>query len=249
MQLKQPTLNLCESCHKETKQQIATAKFKHSAVERDAACLNCHTPHGGAMAKLTRDDLGKACLACHDKPLVTADKRPVPAVTEVLDKNLSQHGPIRDGNCSGCHALHGSDVSRLLAKPYPETFYAPFKLDDYGLCFTCHDKHLVLQPKTTGLTRFRNGEDNLHFVHVNRPDKGRSCRACHATHASTHEAHVRDSVPYGKWELPINFKPTTTGGSCMPGCHKEAPYDREKAILRPTLPALPPAKPIEAAKG
>jgi hypothetical protein len=108
---------------------------------------------------------------------------------------------------------------------------------------------LVLQPKTTGLTRFRNGEDNLHFVHVNRPDKGRSCRACHATHASTHEAHVRDSVPYGKWELPINFKPTTTGGSCMPGCHKEAPYDREKAILRPTLPALPPAKPIEAAKG
>jgi len=132
---------------------------------------------------------------------------------------------------------------------YPETFYAPFKLDDYALCFTCHDKQLVLQPKTTGLTRSRNGDDNLHFVHVNRPDKGRSCRACHATHASTHEAHVRDSVPYGKWELPINFTPTATGGSCAPGCHKEAPYDREKAIQRPTLPGLSPAKPVEAAKG
>jgi predicted CXXCH cytochrome family protein len=239
MQLKAPTLDLCESCHTEVKKQVATAKFKHSAVEQGEACLNCHTPHGGAMAKLTRDDLGKACMTCHDKALTTADKRPVPAVTEVLDKTLSQHGPIRDGNCSGCHSLHGSQVSRLLAKPYPETFYAPFNLDDYGLCFSCHDKALVLQPKTTGLTRFRNGEENLHFVHVNRPDKGRSCRACHATHASTHSAHVRDSVPYGKWELPINFKPTETGGSCTPGCHKEAPYDREKPAPMLNPPNVP----------
>lgn len=245
MQLKAAPLDLCESCHKETKAQIATAKFKHSAVEKDQACLNCHTPHGGAMAKLTKDNLGAACLTCHDKPLTTADRRPVAAVTEVMNKELSQHGPIRDGNCAGCHSLHGSQVSRLLAKPYPETFYAPFKLDDYGLCFSCHDKELVLQPKTTGLTRFRNGEENLHFLHVNRADKGRSCRACHSTHASTHEAHVRDTVPYGKWELPINFKPTATGGSCTPGCHKEAPYDRERPVVRPTAPA-PAVRPTTA---
>jgi predicted CXXCH cytochrome family protein len=241
MQLKQAPLELCESCHKPVKQQIADAKFKHSAVEKGAACMNCHTPHGSALAKLTKDNLGTACLTCHDKPQTTADKRVVLAVPEVANKNLSQHGPIRDGNCSGCHSLHGGQVSRLLAKPYPETFYEAFDVNKYALCFSCHDKALVLEPKTTGLTQFRNGEDNLHFLHVNRTEKGRSCRACHATHASTHEAHVRDSVPYGKWELPINFQPTKTGGSCMPGCHKEAPYDREKPVLRP--PTTRPAQP------
>jgi hypothetical protein len=37
---------------------------------------------------------------------------------------------------------------------------------------------------------------------------------------------VRDSVPYGNWKMPINFKRNETGGSCAPGCHKEFSYDR-----------------------
>jgi hypothetical protein len=65
---------------------------------------------------------------------------------------------------------------------------------------------------------------------VNKEDRGRSCRACHATHASAHPLHVRDSVPYGKWEMPINFKQTSTGGSCSPGCHKEQSYDRDHPV-------------------
>jgi predicted CXXCH cytochrome family protein len=241
MQLKQPTLALCESCHKDTKQQIADAKFKHSAVEKNDACLNCHTPHGSAMAKLTKNELATACMKCHDKPLTTPDKRPVAAVPEVLNASLSRHGPIREGNCSGCHVLHGGQVSRLLAKPYPETFYEDFDVKKYGLCFTCHDQALVLEAKASEQTKFRNGANNLHFVHVNRAEKGRSCVACHATHASEHAVHVRDSVPYGKWQLPINFQPTQTGGSCAPGCHKEMKYDRENAVQRPgpILPATP----------
>ncbi len=241
-QLKAEPVALCESCHKEVKQQIADAKFKHSAVSTDKACMNCHQAHSSMAVKLVKDNLPAACMTCHDKPLATADKRPVPAVLEVLNKELSQHGPIRQGNCGGCHALHGGQVTRLLAKPYPETFYEAFDINKYALCFTCHDKALVLEAKSASLTNFRNGSQNLHFLHVNNPEKGRSCRACHATHASTHEFHVRDSVTFGKWELPINFEPTKTGGSCAPGCHKEARYDRETPILRGGTPlARPPA--------
>jgi len=42
--------------------------------------------------------------------------------------------------CTGCHEHAGSNVTRLLAKPYPETFYAKFDPDNFALCFTCHDK-------------------------------------------------------------------------------------------------------------
>jgi predicted CXXCH cytochrome family protein len=246
MQLKLATVELCESCHKPIKEAAANARFKHSAVEQGAACLNCHTSHASQTEKLTRKDLPRACLTCHDKAQKTADGRTVAAVPEVTSPDLSLHGPIREGNCAGCHVLHGSEVSRLLAKPYPETFYENFNADKYALCFTCHDKSLVLEAKSTGLTRFRNGNDNLHFLHVNRTEKGRSCRGCHATHASKYALHVRETVPYGKWEMPLNFQATSTGGSCTPGCHKEVRYDRDNPIAydhsnTPPAPAAPPA--------
>ena len=136
-----------------------------------------------------------------------------------------------------------------MAKPYPEAFYQPFAHEKYDLCFTCHDKQLVLTEKTANLTAFRNGDRNLHFVHVNR-EKGRNCRSCHQTHASSNELHVRDSVPFGKWEMPIQFAKTENGGSCAPGCHKPYAYDRAKALdydaTPPGAPVLPPAQPPPA---
>ena len=42
---------------------------------------------------------------------------------------------------------------------------------------------------------------------------------------------MRDSVPYGNWTMPINFKRTETGGSCAPGCHKAFAYDRNNPVL------------------
>ena len=75
---------------------------------------------------------------------------------------------------------------------------------------------------------FRDGDLNLHWVHVNR-EKGRTCRACHEVHASSNPFHIRDSVPFGrdKWELPINYEINDTGGSCAPGCHSAQIYSRE----------------------
>ena len=128
---------------------------------------------------------------------------------------------------------------------FPSAFYQGFALDKYDLCFSCHDKQLVLNEQAKGLTGFRNGEQNLHFVHVNKSDKGRSCRACHETHASVQPRHIRDSVPYGQWQMPINFKKIETGGSCAPGCHKPFGYDREKPVDN-SVPAAPTTVPTNS---
>jgi len=76
--------------------------------------------------------------------------------------------------------------------------------------------------ETDEATGFRNGERNLHWVHVNKKTKGRTCRTCHEVHASKRPRLVAESVPFGKrgWRLPLNFEKTETGGSCQPGCHR-----------------------------
>ncbi len=241
-QIKQDPLSMCTSCHEPIKQAATQAKFKHSIVTSENACLNCHTAHGGDLAKLMKAEPVKVCMKCHNQKIEVNKEVTVAAVSEILDPQQIKHGPIRDGNCGGCHNVHGSDVSNLLAKSYPDAFYQSFSLDKYQLCFSCHDPQLVLQQKTEGLTGFRNGTTNLHFLHVNKSDRGRNCRACHDAHASTHELHIRDSVPYGSWQMPINFKKAETGGSCSPGCHQQYEYDR-KTPVRYTAPTTAPKGP------
>ncbi|WP_428939542.1 cytochrome c3 family protein [Fontivita pretiosa] len=250
-QIRQSPFEMCTSCHEheKIKRDATQSRYKHSIVTTDNACLNCHTAHGGDLARLMRAEPIKVCMKCHADKIQVGKDKVVASVAEVLDPNTVKHGPIRDGNCGGCHNVHGSEVARLLSKPYPEPFYQGFSVDKYELCFSCHDKQLVLTQRTEGLTGFRNGTQNLHFVHVNKPDRGRNCRACHSTHASSHELHVRDSVPYGNWQMPINFTRTATGGSCAPGCHKAYSYDRENPVQytpptqAPPAPATMPAAP------
>jgi len=43
---------------------------------------------------------------------------------------------------------------------------------------------VVTEPETRTLTNFRDGARNLHFLHVNKAVRGRTCRACHEVHAS-----------------------------------------------------------------
>ena len=245
MQIKKEPLALCSNCHQKVAQTATKSTFQHSVVTHDAACLNCHTAHGGDMAKLMRAEPVNVCMKCHQQDQKAPDGHLVKNVAVVMDQKSVKHGPIRDGNCAGCHETHGSNVSRLLAKPYPEAFYQSFAQEKYDLCFTCHDKQLVLTEKTANLTGFRNGDRNLHFVHVNK-EKGRNCRSCHETHASTNELHVRNSVPFGKWEMPIKFAKSDSGGSCSPGCHKPFTYDRTKPVDYDATPSAPPAAPAPA---
>jgi hypothetical protein len=95
----------------------------------------------------------------------------------------------------------------------------------------CHEQTIAQEKFTTTLTGFRNGKQNLHYVHVNLKVKGRTCRACHDAHATNNPKHIRDGVPFGAWNLPINFEKTAAGGQCLPGCHQLFKYDREKEVF------------------
>jgi predicted CXXCH cytochrome family protein len=245
MQLKEPPLSLCVSCHPRVRDESIKAEYRHTVVVAGEACMNCHTAHGSDLYRLLQDHPVEGCLACHDKPVVNPRGQIVEAVPEVAREGLVKHGPIREGNCSGCHRLHGSGISRLLAEPYPDTFYQPYETEKYALCFSCHEQQLATTERTTTLTDFRNGDLNLHFLHVNKPRRGRSCRSCHSTHASKYAVHIRETVPYGQWEMPVAFTPSETGGTCTPGCHRTAAYDR--VTPAPPPEGIPPDEPAAVA--
>lgn len=200
----------------------------------------------------------KVCLTCHDKPQQAPDKQlmNLQAWLDQHDAGTMRHGPVREGRCPDCHEPHGTASFRILKGAYPRQPYAALTgPDTYGLCFGCHDARLLAErtlaepavsnqdPATdlawlgpdggvrlvrAGVTGFRNGDENLHFRHVNKQDKGRTCRFCHDVHASANPKHVRTTTPFGGWEFKLNYQKTTTGGSCWPGCHAERRYDREK---------------------
>jgi predicted CXXCH cytochrome family protein len=175
------------------------------------------------------------CFECHDREIDMPDGHKLGNIKAIIAGGKSLHGPVAQDNCAACHMIHGGDHFRLLVKEYPPEFYAPFKEESYALCFSCHEQELVHDEKTTTLTNFRNGDTNLHFLHVNKNTKGRTCRACHETHASTKDKHIRDSVPFGTggWMLPINFEKMASGGRCAPGCHLPYEYNRDKPLAYP----------------
>lgn len=219
---------LCFECHPEKKKWIESVKVKHGGLYTKKKCLACHDPHFAKYPDQLIKQPMDLCLMCHNRPMNTPDGKIIDMKT-YLAENKYKHGPIRQKDCTACHNPHGSNNFRILRKYFPPTFYAPFDVKDYALCFTCHEKSLVMVKRTTTLTGFRNGDLNLHYFHVHRK-KGRTCRACHNMHATNNPKHIRDSVPFGTWQLPLNYKKTATGGSCLPGCHQRFAYDRNHPV-------------------
>ncbi len=219
---------LCFSCHEDMQEQITAATVKHKGLTAEKGCLTCHDPHTSDYSmQLTAQPLA-LCMRCHDREYKTSTGK-IADIKALLAANSNHHGPIRDNDCSACHDPHGSANFRMLKEYFPRRFYAPYNPDNYKLCFMCHQNTIAETASTTTLTSFRNGDQNLHFLHVNR-SKGRTCRACHDAHASNNPGHIRDAVPYGSWSLPINITLTPNGGKCSPGCHQPFRYNRIKAV-------------------
>jgi predicted CXXCH cytochrome family protein len=232
-QLVESSPKLCLQCHQDKFEHLSQpGMVVHGAVTDEGGCTTCHEPHQSKRSALQRTDELQSCMKCHDKPLKDANDRTIANMSDLLAKNPVKHGPIKDGHCTVCHDPHASPMFRLLPAAYPETFYAPYSDDLYQLCFGCHTQEMVTKQDGRGVTQFRNGEQNLHALHVNQ-EKGRTCRACHEVHASRRPSHIRESVPFGNsnWMLEINFEASEQGGSCSPGCHAPKEYARPKAIL------------------
>jgi predicted CXXCH cytochrome family protein len=217
---------VCDECHDDIVATAEESPVPHPPTTTEEECLGCHDPHASNNAPMLKKPQRDLCLSCHDRRL-EGENGTLIDMASWLEKHEMWHEPIEKDECSGCHRPHGGKHYRLLKKPFPKTFYAPFDVKEYGLCFSCHKKTLVTTKITRSLTNFRNGNRNLHFLHVNRAKRGRTCRACHELHASNNPVHIRESVPYGRWLMPLNYQQTKTGGSCSPGCHENEGYNRD----------------------
>jgi len=220
---------LCGKCHAKKLENIAKATVRHGALNQEKECLSCHTPHASEYPRQLNQQPIELCFGCHNKT-IEKDGKEIMDIKSYIQASKILHGPIKQGDCSSCHNTHGSDNFRMLLKYFPEKFYAPYEPKNYGLCFNCHANTLVDEQYTTTLTGFRNGKENLHYVHVHKEEKGRTCRACHDAHGTNNPRHIRDAVPFGGWPLPVGFTKNETGGRCAPGCHQAFGYDRERRV-------------------
>ncbi len=222
-----PLVKLCGGCHEDSVRDMGKAKVKHLAIERDAKCMNCHNPHATNSERLLIKPPFDLCVSCHNKDDVKdADGKVLTNIGKLIANSKVQHKPVAEKDCSACHAPHASDNFRLLSDPYPADFYSPYDAKNYALCFECHKADIVSTKETTTLTRFRDGKRNLHYVHVNQTERGRTCRACHEVHAAEQLHIIRDAVPFGPrgWMLKVNFHATPTGGTCEKTCHAQKTY-------------------------
>jgi len=223
---------LCVTCHEDVWDQATKAPVQHEAVTLLDSCLNCHTPHASDAGNLLKGPAYNLCIGCHSVDgLTDGDGEVLTNFSTLLKENPVVHAPIEARDCSACHTAHGGKIFRLLVTEYPAEFYAPYNPENYKLCFTCHNSEIVSAEETTTLTDFRDGNRNLHDVHVHKKERGRTCRACHEVHAAPQPHLIRDGVPYGKsgWILKINYTPTPNGGSCEKTCHGAFSYDRTKS--------------------
>lgn len=221
---------ICVKCHEELIEKSDQCRFQHPILKQKNICLNCHNAHGSLHKHILKAVPLNLCLDCHKEPIKGPGGR-IYDIYELIAKSPYKHGPIREGNCSGCHGQHGSNYYKTLRHAYPAKFYTSFDAKKYALCFSCHKSTLTTVEKTTTHTNFRDGSRNLHYLHV-KSKKGRTCRACHEVHAGELPRHIRKTTPFGKWDLPIGFKKLENGGTCAPGCHKVYSYFRDKEVLK-----------------
>ena len=215
---------LCFICHDALKTEFETAQLVHQAVNEKKQCMNCHSPHASQERKLLNKGEIDVCLNCHYK-VINTSYRKITNIKEQLTKGQVIHPIIETDGCIICHKPHASNFNNLLVKSFPIEEYIPAKRENFELCWECHDSDLMLASKTITSTKFRNGDKNLHFTHMNG-EKARNCSMCHDVHASVNEHLIAEKVTFGNWELPLNYSASDNGGSCFPGCHGKSEYSR-----------------------
>ena len=225
--LKFPAEALCVSCH--TDAVPDGAMVVHGPVKQ-GHCVACHNPHSSDTDDYLVAAVPELCFGCHDKDQTDHEGRTLPAVKQsFVDKSLTQHPPFARGECLLCHDPHASNSIRLQRMPYSQAFYTNFSSDKY-FCLMCHGETTFTEPRTLTATKFRNGNLNLHYRHVER-EKGRGCRACHHQHASRLEAQIATDTFLGEQNIGIKaFAKSETGGTCEPLCHRPVKYDRIDAV-------------------
>ena len=223
--LKENIPDLCFECHKEMEEFIKNKKIKHFPIEEGKKCLNCHSAHASNFPNHLISPSPKLCFSCHRKMNVIN----IPAKQNIETKMVFDkyvHPPAKE-SCSQCHNPHVSDNDYLLQEVFLDDSYVSGKIESVAQCFQCHKSEIIKSISGSGRTKFRNGDKNLHYLHFTKK-KGRNCVSCHDVHSSNNQHLIADKILFGNWNMPLNFKISKTGGSCLPGCHKKKVYDRLK---------------------
>lgn len=223
--LNSSTPDLCFTCHDDISSQIKESKNIHKVSGSKIECQKCHSPHSSSHNKILKEEQDVLCLNCHNKKIDTETKQ-IDNIKEKLNNAKYKHAPIEEG-CVVCHNPHASDNTALLNGAFPEGEYTKASVESFELCFNCHDTDLLEKEFSSTATNFRNGEQNLHFTHING-DKGRNCNICHDVHASKNKFLIKKRVNFGTWNMPMNFILHENGASCRTGCHTERKYTRVK---------------------
>lgn len=220
------------SCH----DGIGKKKYVHAAGVDPALCKSCHevVRQGEHSFNKIPPETAYLCAPCHSSTSTIQTEADVsPPKVMGLDGNTQSHMPFAEGKCTACHDAHESDFQYHLKAEYPESTYQYYSSTAYALCFNagCHPglEDTFAAPRTLELTGFRNGNRNLHYIHVNQV-KGRSCKVCHHHHTAEKPVLMNDSFQFGNRQLSIDFEKTAGGGSCKATCHREARYDRYEPV-------------------
>ncbi|MHB8798362.1 MAG: cytochrome c3 family protein [Thermoanaerobaculia bacterium] len=127
-------------------------------------------------------------------------------------------------NCTDCHGSdsrtgpkgpHGSQHTSLLRRPYSKQDNQPESPASYGLCYECHDRHVVLHEDAFP----------LHKEHV--VENRTACWVCHDPHGAT---EARALIRFNEPGVLAGVAPSASGriafvstgpgsGSCFLTCH------------------------------
>jgi len=233
------TRDLCLSCHEDVAADVTGAVVSHDPILEGDRCITCHEPHASSHEHMLREEQADICLACHDKPVIAHDGRTIPELATTLATSPVVHGAIREGDCSACHTVHGGTHNKLLRSMSSDLLVGPFDLANYSMCFACHDHDLA---EDGANTLFRDGDINLHQLHLRSGKTLRSCAECHAAHAgelphlmaTRRPRLIASDVNFqgSGWKTPMGFEMTEFGGRCSPGCHEPLGYSRQPGGIR-----------------
>lgn len=235
---------ITSSCHED----MGKKKYVHLVGINRKYCYICHelAKEGEHRFIKLPPESNVLCAKCHSEHLkqpidLTEFRKAPPMIT--FEGVGYFHDPFAEGKCTECHDPHESDFKDNLKAEYPGEFYAPYSARTYSLCFSasCHKglEKAFTEPRTLTDTRFRNGNLNLHFRHVNKK-KGRTCLVCHHYHNADNTDLIRETFLFREKLLPLQYKKTETGGSCTTTCHIPVKYDRYNPvkIIMKTTPRI-----------
>jgi len=221
-----PARDLCVTCHDDIEATISRARVSHDSVLLGDQCVTCHDPHTSEHPSMLRATQAQVCMSCHEDAVVGADGKKVAGLGAELKSAALVHGAVRIGDCSACHSVHGGEHASLLRSVNPGVLIGAFDIQNFALCFSCHDRGLVDSPTAT---LFRDGLTNLHGVHLKADGMSGGCEDCHAVHAGNRPRLIVETLHYqgSDWATPMNFRLAANGGSCAPACHEPMRYSRE----------------------